>query len=148
MVAEKEFDMQYKNTQVGIAMLIIMGLVLALLAFASYAKPDESIGFVFVIIGIVTLLFSSLTIQIEGTQILWFFGPKFWTKSLELSDVLAVKKIKTKWYSGIGIRLTSTGWLYNVSGLSAVELKLKNGTTVSLGTNDPDNLMNAIENRR
>ncbi|WGV97869.1 hypothetical protein QF117_03115 [Vibrio sp. YMD68] len=140
--------MQYKNTQVGIAMLIIMGLVFALLVFASYTKPDESIWFVFVIIGIATFLFSSLTIKIDGTQILWYFGPQFWKKSLELSDVLSVRKIKTKWYSGMGIRLTSTGWLYNVSGLSAVELKLKNGTTVSLGTNDPDNLINAIENRR
>ncbi|WP_258406324.1 MULTISPECIES: hypothetical protein [Shewanella] len=73
------------------------------------------------------------------------FGPKFWNKSIKISEIESIKKTRTKWYYGLGIRLISTGWLYNVSGLTAVELKLKDGTTVSLGTNDPENLIKAIE---
>lgn len=137
--------MQYKNTQPGIAMLLVMGLVTLLLVFAAISKPDEPIGFVFVIIAVAAMLFSALTIKVGEGNITWFFGPKFWTKSLELSEIESVQEIRTKWYQGLGVRLTSTGWLYNVSGLTAVELKLKDGTTVSLGTNDPINLIKAIE---
>lgn len=137
--------MQYKNTQPGIAMLSVMGLVTLLLIFGSISKPHEPIGFAYVIVGIVSILFSALTIKVEGGEIKWFFGPGFWRKSLKLSDIESARRIKTSWYCGLGIRLTATGWLYNVSGLTAVELKLKDKTTVSLGTNDPENLLKAIE---
>ncbi|MGS0675199.1 hypothetical protein [Shewanella sp. 0m-4] len=137
--------MIYKNTQLGSTILTIMGLVTGVLIFASYSKPEESIWFAFIIVGVTALLFSSLTIKVDGARIYWFFGPKFWQKSLELSEIASVRKIKTKWYYGFGIRLISTGWLYNVSGLTAIELKLNDGTMVSLGTNDPDNLINAID---
>ncbi|QYK00998.1 hypothetical protein [Shewanella psychrotolerans] len=137
--------MQYKNTQPGIAMLSIMGIVVLVLLFASVTKPTEPIGFAYLILGVLSILFSSLTIKVEGGEVKWFFGPKFWSKSIKISEIESLKKIRTKWYYGLGIRLISTGWLYNVSGLTAVELKLKDGTTVSLGTNDSENLIKAIE---
>ncbi|AZG73961.1 hypothetical protein [Shewanella livingstonensis] len=137
--------MEYKNTQLGIAMLSILGVVFLILVFASITKPNEPIEFAYVIVVLVAILFSSLTIKLKEGKISWFFGPGFWNKSLELSQIESARVVRTKWYCGLGIRLISTGWLYNVSGLTAVELKLKNGTTVSLGTNDPDNLIKAIE---
>ena len=137
--------MQYKNTQIGTVSLGIMAAVFLLIFYASMSKPNEPVGFAYAIIGVVSVLFSSLTIKIKDSKIHWFFGPKFWHKSLELSQIESAKVITTKWYYGFGVRLISTGWLYNVSGLTAVELKLKDGTTVSLGTNDPDNLLSAIE---
>ncbi|MCZ4337578.1 hypothetical protein [Shewanella colwelliana] len=137
--------MQYKNTQPGIAMLSIMGIVVLVLLFASVTKPTEPIGFAYLILGVLSILFSSLTIKVEGGEVKWFFGPKFWSKSIKTSEIESLKKIRTKWYYGLGIRLISNGWLYSVSGLTAVELKLKDGTTVSLGTNDPENLIKAIE---
>ncbi|MXR67756.1 hypothetical protein GNT65_03610 [Shewanella sp. JBTF-M18] len=137
--------MQYKNTQPGIAMLSIMGIVVLVLVFASVTKPTEPIGFAYLILGVLSILFSSLTIKVEGGEVKWFFGPKFWNKSIKISEIESINKIRTKWYYGLGIRLISTGWLYNVSGLTAFELKLKDGTTVSLGTNEPENLIKAIE---
>ncbi|WP_137225867.1 hypothetical protein [Shewanella sp. MEBiC00475] len=137
--------MQYKNTQLGIAMLSVMGIVTLVLIFASVTQPTESIGFAYLIVVVVSILFSTLTIKVEDGNIKWFFGPKFWNKSIKISEIESVQEIRTKWYYGLGIRLISTGWLYNVSGLMAVELKLKDGTTVCLGTNDPENLINAIK---
>ncbi|MDP2562449.1 hypothetical protein [Psychrobium sp. 1_MG-2023] len=139
--------MQYKNTQLGTAMLALMGLVTVILVLGLISKPQEPIGFAFVIVGVIALLFSSLTIKVSSDTIDWFFGPKFWKKSLAISDVRSAQVIRTKWYYGFGIRLISTGWLYNVSGLTAVELKLNDGTTVSLGTDDPENLLAAINER-
>lgn len=137
--------MQYKNTQLGLAMLSVLGLVLLLLIFASISKPNEPIVFAFLIVGVVAILFSTLTIKVKEGKVKWFFGPRFWKKSLEISQIESAKVIRTKWYYGLGIRLIPTGWLYNVSGLTAVELKLKDGKTVSLGTNDPDNLLKVIK---
>lgn len=136
--------MQYKHTQFGTAMLVIFGLVFSLLVFASISEPQESIWFAYVIVGVVALLFSSLTISVNNHEIKWFFDPKFWNKSLPLSEIESAKIIETKWYNGFGIRLISTGWLYNVSGLTAVELMLKDKTTVTLGTNDAHELLKAI----
>ncbi|PAJ71778.1 hypothetical protein CJF42_24890 [Pseudoalteromonas sp. NBT06-2] len=137
--------MEYRNTQIGTAMLSIFGIIFLILIFASISKPNESIAFAYVVVGLAAILFSSLTIRVKEGKVNWFFGPKFWNKTLNISQIESAKEISTKWYCGLGIRLVSTGWLYNVSGLTAVELKLKDGTTVSLGTNDPDNLIKAIE---
>lgn len=137
--------MLYKNTQIGTAMLIIFGLVFSLLVFASISEPQESIWFAYVIVGVVSLLFSSLTISVDYQEIKWFFGPKFWNKYLLSSKLESAKIIETKWYYGFGIRLISTGWLYNVSGLMAVELILKDKTTVTLGTNDAKSLLKVIK---
>lgn len=137
--------MDYKHTQIGTAILAVMGTSALVLAYSAVVKPEDNASFAFVVVGIIAILFSSLTIKVGGGQIRWFFGPGFWRKSLDCTQIDSVKIIKTKWYNGLGIRLLSTGWLYNVSGLDAVELKLKDGTTVSLGTNEPEKLLEAIK---
>lgn len=128
-------------------MLLLMGAVLLLLVVAGSSKPGETLWPAYLVIGLVTVLFSSLTISVDDYEVRWYFGPFFWRKSLSLADVKSVKPIRTPWYAGLGIRLLSTGWLYNVSGLSAVEMLLKDGTTVSLGTADPQGLCEAIDSR-
>jgi len=136
--------MKYKNTQLGTVMLSLMLSVTGLLIFSAINKPDETIWPAFIIVGVSSLLFCSLTIRITKDKITWFFGPYFWKKKLKLEEIHSVKIIRTKWYFGFGIRLVSSGWLYNVSGLDAVELTLKDGTTISLGTNQANELQNAI----
>ncbi|ALU41866.1 hypothetical protein AT705_02360 [Pseudoalteromonas rubra] len=125
--------------------LAVMGTSALVLAYSAVVKPEDNASFAFVVVGIIAILFSSLTIKIGEGQIRWFFGPGFWRKSLDYTQIDSAKIIKTKWYNGLGIRQLSTGWLYNVSGLDAVELKLKDGTTVSLGTNEPEKLLEAIK---
>ena len=137
--------MQYKNTQLGVVILIIMSAITLLLLNATADPGKEPTAFIYVIIGIVTLLFSTLTISVNDKHVSWFFGPRFWRKSLDVKQIKSAKIVKIKWYYGLGIRLIPTGWLYNVSGLTAVELTLVDGTAITLGTNDADNLLEAIE---
>ncbi|KAF7785837.1 hypothetical protein PRUB_a0231 [Pseudoalteromonas rubra] len=137
--------MDYKHTQIGTAILAVMGTSALVLAYSAIVKPADNANFAFLVVGVVAILFSSLTIKIGEGQIRWFFGPGFWRKSLDYTQIDSAIIIKTKWYNGLGICLLSTGWLYNVSGLDAVELKLKDGTTVSLGTNEPEKLLETIK---
>jgi hypothetical protein len=48
------------------------------------------------------------------------------------------------WYAGWGIRWTGDGWLYNVSGLRAVELRTRHGKRYLIGTDRPEELEAAI----
>ena len=47
--------------------------------------------------------------------------------------------------TGWGIRLIPNGWLWNVSGLGAVELSLVNGQRFRIGTDEPEQLATAIQ---
>jgi hypothetical protein len=55
--------------------------------------------------------------------------------------------VKNPWYYGWGIHLTPSGWLYNVSGFWAVELQMKNGKKYRIGTDDPEGLVQVIQDK-
>ena len=137
--------MQYQNKQIGSAIIGIMVLSIFCILFIGRGNDSQMIWPVIVILSVVIFLFHSLNIQVNSNTINWSFGPGFWKKSIALNSISTVRKIKTKWYYGLGIRYTPSGWLYIVSGTTAVELGLKDGSKVNLGTDDPDNLIKVIE---
>lgn len=49
---------------------------------------------------------------------------------------------------GFGIHAYGTGWIYNVSGLLGVEIELKGGSFIRLGTDQPNYLIQAIEDAK
>ncbi len=57
----------------------------------------------------------------------------------------ACEPLRIRWWYGWGIHLTPYRWLYNVSGLEAVAITLRNGRKFALGTDDPQDLVDAIE---
>jgi len=135
-----------QNTQFGAVIVITMVLVIFVI-FISSSEPLETPRLVlYAFLSIVTFLFSTLTVKVDDKYLSWYFGPGFWKKRVALSDIEAVTPINTKWYWGWGIRLTPNGWLYNVSGLSAVKVVLKSGTTLVIGTNDSANLTKKLRN--
>ena len=90
-------------------------------------------------------LFSSLTVEVSGTEICWYFGPGLWHYRVALSDIEGVRIVRNTWLNGFGIRVRP-GWrLYNVSGLDAVELRLKTGDIRRIGTDDPRGLAAALK---
>ena len=48
-------------------------------------------------------------------------------------------------YFGFGIRLTQHGWMWNISGLDAVELTYHNGKKFRIGTDEPEALLEALK---
>ncbi len=89
-------------------------------------------------------LFSSLTVEVSEEELRHYFGPGFWKKTYLLQDIESVKQVRNSWIYGWGIRLTPFGWLYNVSGLDAVQIQLRSGKTFRIGTDDPKGLLEAI----
>jgi len=136
--------MQYSNRQKGTVLLLVMGGVICFTSLIAMSTNSGVAWSLIILLAGVSFLFHSLNIRVNDQVIQWSFGPGFWKKSISLGAINSVKLIASPWYNGLGIRLISSGWLYIVSGTTAVELELKNGSKISLGTNDPENLINAI----
>jgi len=147
LVVQGGFIMHYQNKQTGTALLLVMGAVILFVSLMAFEKNNEVIWPVFIILGLITFLFHSLNIKVNASEINWSFGPGFWKKSIKLETVNSVNVINTKWYYGLGIRYIPSGWLYTVSGTTAIQLELKDGSKINLGTNDPGNLVAAIKSQ-
>ena len=139
--------MLYQHKQIGTALLLVMGAVILFVSLIAFDKNNEVIWPLIIIVGLISFLFHSLNIKVNNSEIKWSFGPGFWKKSVKLEAVNSVRVINTKWYYGLGIRYIPSGWLYTVSGTKAIQLELKDGSKINLGTNDPDNLVEVIKSQ-
>ena len=146
--------MHYKHTQPGTLLRWILGLGLittvgVALGIDGVSSEDLKwfwLGFlpVPIILCLCVWLFGSLTVQIEDGELSHWFGPGFWKKSYQLVDIESATAVRNSWIFGWGIRLTPHGWLYNVSGLDAVQIELRSGRKLRIGTDDPHGLVEAI----
>ena len=67
-------------------------------------------------------------------------------KSYKISDIKYCRTVSNSVINGIGIRMLPNGWLYNVSGLKAIELQFKNRKSViRIGTDKPDEISQLIQ---
>jgi hypothetical protein len=96
------------------------------------------------ILGGAAVLFSSLTVEIGNGTLRSYFGPGLPARTVKIEDSDVVQVVENPWYAGWGIRISPHGTLYNVSGLQAVEVRLKDGRSFRLGTDEPDVLRRAI----
>ncbi|MEZ5907672.1 MAG: hypothetical protein R3D31_02605 [Hyphomicrobiaceae bacterium] len=146
----------YRHTQSNrIGMLFVLGIVLLIILLELFilriAGVDVPVPILALatlvpsaILGLVAWVFSSLTIEVTDREVKWHFGPGVWRKQLALTEIRTAEAVKNKWWWGWGIRYTPHGWLYNVWGLDAVELRKPDGTALRLGTDDPQRLASAI----
>ena len=94
---------------------------------------------------IIYLLFYSMKTTIDKQSIRISFGIGLITKKINLVEVKDVRVIKNLWYSGWGIRFIRNGVLYNVNGLTGVELTFKEKSRiVRIGSADASALKMAI----
>lgn len=100
---------------------------------------------VFTVLAVCLLLFAALTVKVDGNYVSLRFGIGIIRKKFPVSGIGSVAIVRNPWYYGWGIRKTPDGWLYNVSGLIALELHMKDGEKYRIGTNDPLGLLNAVE---
>ena len=137
--------MLYKHTQIGYLMIIALIIPLLILFFAMSATEFTQVfPIVFSTLLIALALFYSLTVEINTTKLIIKFGFGIINKKFILKDIESCHTVKNHWYYGWGIHWTPHGWLYNISGFDAVEIKMKNGKTYRIGTDEPKNLERAI----
>ena len=139
----------YRHTQIGWVLLAVLAAGAGVVVFASgKAGWSGASSAVLTLLVTVALLFCTLTVRVGDGEIECRYGPGLVRKHIPLAAVRGVRPVRTEWYQGWGIRLTSDGWLFNVSGLDAVEVELVDGKRIRIGTDEPQALVAAIRSRR
>jgi len=142
--------MTYKHTQTGWLTLIVGGVLLVVLVAVSSHVPEPRARWIPLYVGVlimplVMVLFGSLTVTVNDAAITVQFGPGLIRKKISLADVASCQPVRNQWWWGWGIKLIPGGWLFNVSGLDAVELKMKTGRVFRIGTDEPQRLAEFIQ---
>jgi hypothetical protein len=96
-------------------------------------------------LGSVAATFHSLTVEVDNEEVRLIFGNGWFKKTYPISEIQSVETTKTKPLQGWGIHYVGNGWLYNIYGLEAVELKLRDGKRVLVGTDEPESLASAVK---
>ncbi len=141
-----------KYTQFGTfsvaIMLPLLLLFTGLLIKSGLANtPDFYIHLILVIVFLICLLFFyKLTIIVDDKSVTFKLGIGLVGKSYKITDLKSCRPIATTVLNGIGIRMLPNGWLYNVTGLKAIELRFANKKSiVQIGTNKPDEISQLIQ---
>jgi hypothetical protein len=138
----------YKHRQIGVATMVTLGvdalvcLALSLAVSAPHARM--TLLTIAGILGICTVLFCTLTVELSQDSLSWHFGPGILRKKVAITEVKDAAVTKIRFIHGWGVHLTGRGWLYNVSGFHAVEIALKSGKSFLLGSDEPEQLCSAI----
>ena len=136
----------YRHTQFGTVNVVITIALLPLVflpAWLAGAAPLAWLILVF-LLGVL-VVFYNLTVVIDDAHLRIAFGIGLIRKRFPLDQIDSCQPVRNSWLYGWGIRLTHRGWLYNVSGLDAVELKMKSGKTCRIGTDEPEVLATALQ---
>ena len=137
---------KYKHTQIGYLLLTLYSIVVLFLGYFNIMTSFHPLTFIALIIVLVILgIFSRLTVTVDDQTIQIQFGLRIIRKTFLLREIGTYRVVKNPWYYGWGIRFTPRGWLFNVSGYSAIEIEMKNGKRYRIGTDDPDNLAEALD---
>ncbi|MBN2633640.1 MAG: hypothetical protein JXR66_08795 [Bacteroidales bacterium] len=143
-----------KYTQNGfwsfLLFLPVLLFCLAMLIKHGFEEPVVVIIFIFIILTLIVciLTFFRLTIVIDDTNLTFSMGIGLIRKSFPLSDIESCKPVRNRVMSGMGIHLTSEGWLYNVAGRDAIELRFKSSSKrIRIGTDKPDEIVGVLEDR-
>jgi hypothetical protein len=140
----------YRHTQPGYVIRVAMLLgsaTVAAIFFGMRGAPFNAqlvAGVTLVALLLSIVLFYSLTVTVTEDQVRLSFGPGVIRRSWALESIVSCRIVRNPWYYGWGIHHAAGGWLYNVSGFSAVELTLRDGSRCRIGTDAPEELERAI----
>jgi hypothetical protein len=137
--------MPYHHRQWGTPILSVCGAAAIFAAVVVWRTGQTSMLFMLAIFIAAGTFYSSLTVDVDGNEVRWYFGPGFSSYRLALDDIETVAVVRNHWWNGLGYRIWPGFRLYNVSGLDAVELRLKSGGIRRIGTDDPQGLAAALK---
>jgi hypothetical protein len=139
----------YKHRQTAHVINTVV-IIISIFLIPLFALNGE-IALIPLVIGMMVLamlLFYSLTICVDDRKLTFYFGIGLIRKSVSLSSIESCSETTSQWYHGFGIHYTGNGWLYNVSGFTAVEIVEKSGKRFRLGTDEPKDLCRTINDAR
>ncbi len=130
----------YRHTQIGWTIILFVFTAWVILMVFEPVRIPVSLVF-----GLVLVMSYSLNVKVDSEKVSWRFGIGLIHKREPVSEIASAEIVQNKWWWGWGIRFIPPGhWLYNVSGLDAVEITLKSGRKFRIGTDEPNYLCQAV----
>lgn len=132
----KLIKMKYTERQISsVIIVLLVGILVLLIVSYIYQWGNNPIGLSMLLallsfFTVSLLLFFQMTTSVDHEQIRISFGIGLIQKKISVKKIERVTIVRNKWYYGFGIRIIKNGWLYNIQGLDAVELKMKNSKSI------------------
>ena len=134
----------YHHTQFGTVIVGTILLAVGVTAATSWGVAAAPTLAAVALLVLCVLLFGTLTVGVSRSTVTLRFGIGVIRRTYQVGAIRAVRVVRNQWIFGWGIRRLWRGWLYNVSGLSAVEIELAGGGADRIGTDEPEALAAAI----
>lgn len=137
---------KYQHTQAGTLIRWALGITsLGLVSLSFFALQPASfiMASAGAILGLFFLLFHSLSVLVDEKYLHVKMGIGLIRIKIPLSEISGAHQVKNKWYHGWGVHTLENGFIFNVSGMKAVELVLKSGKIHRIGSDEPEALTEA-----
>lgn len=139
----------YEHTQSGGTLVIVL-LSSAILLVAALAllprEPAMTVVFL-IVLGVMSLaafLFRSLTVKVTPEEVVVWFGSGLIRRRIPAAEITGARAVRNPWWYGWGVKITPGGWMFNIAGLDAVEVDLREGKRFRIGTDEPEQLVSAL----
>lgn len=139
----------YEHKQWSPWVLPVLAAIFYALLRSGIVWPDAAgrIG-AFAAVAAMVVAFIHLTTRVDPSRVSWSFTLGIPSGSIPFTDIADVQITKMHFWEGYGIHWTILhGWLWNVSGFQGVMIRKRSGRVVTLGTDDPQGLYEAIQTR-
>jgi len=137
---------QFGTFTVAVLAPILLFFVFRLIKLSGNQGPQTIVFLIVASTMLIALLnFYKLTIFIDNNYFSFKLGIGLIGKSYKLSDIKSCTPVRNSAFLGIGIRMLGNGWLYNVTGLKAIELQFySKDSIVRIGTNRPEEISEVV----
>lgn len=137
----------YQTTQFSLPLTVIFGLLLIYSTMVMIASQFSALPvLVFVLLVVCLVTFTTLTLDITEERLDVRFGPGLLHKAYPLVDICDVRIVNLAQYNAFRQVWNVPGWLYNFKTLDAVELEMRNGSLLWIGSDQARQLAKSIEN--
>jgi hypothetical protein len=142
----------YSHTQFGWTIITVLVAALIIISAAGSRLGPGSPGWgalmaAEVLLALLVPVFGWLTVTVDREAVTAKFGIGIIRRKIRLMDIESAARVRNKWYYGWGIHRGPGGWIFNVSGLDAVQIVLKRGGKFRIGSDEPEELTRAIRER-
>lgn len=139
----------YEHRQFSPWPLLVFALVAFALARFGLAEEAPARLSAFAFVAIITISFTELATRVDVSGISWSFTLGLPSGHIAFEDISDAQMTTTHWWEGFGIHWTILhGWLWNVAGFQGVTIRKRDGSAVTIGTDDPQGLYDAIRRHR
>jgi hypothetical protein len=137
----------YRHTQWGTVAIVSVSAAVVVCAVLAVMIPQGRVIAILAgaVLALTLPLFGSLTVVVDSRELKFWFGVGIIHKSYPLPKIRTCEVVRNSGMYGWGIHLTPHGWLYNVSGMVAIQVDLSGGKRFRLGSDEHEALCRAVK---